>query len=588
MIYTAPLDTFRGEPTGGAAKDDVARWRQSLINRFPEQLRRGLRNHHQRTARRQGYAEANRELNKLYKATLLPGMGLTASASEYEIDAYADRLAQRLQREFYVMARSKDLGKRAALEWLKLELNRRELDIDITGDKDELISQLLRLFEKDWWVRLLKRRQRHIIEQTARLIRMVSAYASPYCSTWTLDQRKAQKSKNKRILQSMEAVSEDGESVNLWDCVQSSTANPELRRKELMTRMRGFENVSQLLDHVAMFYTITTPSKYHCALTKRNMLNPTYEGATPRQAQDYLNKLWSKARAWLNRRGIVVYGFRVAEPHHDGTPHWHMLFFMEPKHRTRVTECLRKYAMQEDEHEPGAWKYRFEAVEIDPEKGSATGYIAKYIAKNIDGEHVDYDDETGTEGRESASRVDAWAACWGIRQFQQIGGPSVTVWRELRRVSEDEVDQLVADNDYAVRSLTNSPVELFFADKADEQSKRIEKLWRAADDADWCAFCLFQGGPTMPRSKQFLKLWKIGQHEDGNPIENSFGELVELIHGVSMPLVGLCSRAVKWTIRRAANSEASASPWSSVNNCTGGDPPTDTELIEQDYQRGSG
>lgn len=54
--------------------------------------------------------------------------------------------------------------------------------------------------------------------------------------------------------------------------------------------------------------------------------------------------------------------------------------------REALIEITRTYALLEDGDEPDAQEARFEAVEIDRSWGSATGYIVKYICKNIDGD----------------------------------------------------------------------------------------------------------------------------------------------------------------------------------------------------------
>ncbi len=84
-----------------------------------------------------------------------------------------------------------------------------------------------------------------------------------------------------------------------------------------------------------------------------------------------------------------------------------MLMFMRPEDADQVRQKIRDYAFQQDSNElttDKARKARFHAEAIDPDKGSATGYVAKYISKNIDGYALDgeLDDESGKELKETA------------------------------------------------------------------------------------------------------------------------------------------------------------------------------------------
>jgi hypothetical protein len=297
-------------------------------------------------------------------------------------------------------------------------------------------------------------------------------------------------------------------------------ANPEVRRAELMVRMRGFEDYAKAAGHTALFYTLTTPSKFH--RYSGAGLNPKYQHTTPRQAQAYLCKVWARIRSQLKRDDINVYGFRVAEPHHDGTPHWHILLFMQPEQASRVTAVMRDHALREDGNEPGASEHRLEVVALDGSKGSATGYIAKYISKNIDGFGMDVDYDAGISAADGAARVRAWAIVWGIRQFQQVGGASVGVWRELRRLT-DTVDTL------------------------------LEDARQAADKGDWAAYLVAQGGATLPRKKQPIGVFHELRADagTGEATINRYGELVNRVKGVSHRGDGkdVVTRTKQWTIQ---------------------------------------
>ncbi|MGL5224432.1 MAG: replication endonuclease, partial [Aeromonas sp.] len=377
--------------------------------------------------------------------------------------------------------------------------------------------------------------------------------------------------------------------ISMKDCWEASTSNPVNRRNEMMTRMRGFEDYATSQGHVGVFFTWTAPSQYHAWKTGRNgktIENEKYQGATPRQTCAYLAKLWSQTRAALKRNGTPVYGFRVCEPHHDGTPHWHMLLFMRPADRNRVISTLQAYALTDDKAElvrnpiaaPAFTDItpRFDWKLIDPTKGDATGYIAKYIAKNIDGAYVGDDEEAATPAEQGAQNACAWASWWGVRTFQQIGGAPVGVWRELRRISNAKKNG----------DLVGPPKPLL-------RDPCFEAARFAADNGVYRCYLEAMGGALATRAEHPIKLAHLIE-----PEANCYGEDIKRLMGLQSASLGVKTRLQGWEVvplgtfeaTRAAGQSAHATgaaglglglgldvgvlsggspaPWSSDNNCT--------------------
>lgn len=418
--------------------------------------------------------------------------------------------------------------------------------------EDKAASAISRMMSDKWWTARLRRHAGEWREHLQLALNNVSKRTSAYASKMTISDWKEQKRRTREFLKSMELEDEAGNRISLIDKYWGSVANPAIRRTEMMVRIRGFENICTELGYIAEFYTLTAPSKYH-ANTIHGHRNRKWNGSSPADTQRYLRRVWDKVRAKLHREDLRIFGIRVAEPHHDGTPHWHMLFFMRPEQADRVREILRDYAFEEDAAELAtvkARKARFHAEAIDPGKGSATGYVAKYISKNVDGYALDdeVDDESGKPIKEAAIAAAAWSARWRIRQFQFVGGAPVTVYRELRRM---------ADHDTAMG------LSVEFAAAHD-----------AADAGDWAGYINAQGGPFVRRDDLVARAWY-----EVSADMNAYGEGVIRIRGLFSPPVGMdtpiLTRLTQWKIvpklaaeQAAAVSGANAPPRSSVNNCT--------------------
>lgn len=442
---------------------------------------------------------------------LFTALGLTFNASEDEILSWAKRKADHCRR---------------------LSTAPFELDIETYCEKAGIVPPtprhgnagvVARMRSEQWWRRQGRTTIARCAEAAEIDLGLVHCRAGRYASDDAIERRRKKKLRDRALLEILEATNELDERFTLSELHDLSVANPALRRAELMTRIAGFEILSKKRGDVGEFYTITCPSRMHARLGGLGLPNNRYDHTTPKEAQKYLCKLWSQIRSALHRRHINPFGFRIVEPHHDGTPHWHLLLFMPPKTVTTVREMFKRYALKVDPDESGAQEHRFKAVRIDPSKGSAAGYVAKYIAKNIDGKtfptNFDSDDP-----QKLAERVDAWARTWGIRQFQQFGGPPVGIWRQLRRHDGDLSGNLEAARD-AARD--------------------------AADQGDWAAFIeAWEQSIEAGKPLRLVKVWDDRPGEYGEPVG-------ERVIGVTDGEVYAINTIHSWRISRKSDSGCS-------------------------------
>lgn len=493
------------------------------VSRLPRTWRRPLLRRYQRRFDADGRREANLELLDLSER--LDGTAWSLAADDDAIRDFADAKAK-------AGGRAAAQGGYPAAAW-----EARAVGIEppaITETVTEA-GAAARLGCSQWWRRQIRQTHARDVERKAIGIGLVHRSAGCYASDEAVGRRGQQKRRNRAMLEAIQAVNELGDEYTLAELSDLSVSNPRIRRGELMTRIAGFEELAREAGHVGEFYTFTCPSRMHarrldkCGTPREN---PNYDGTDPREAQEHLRRVWSRVRAHMARCGVRWYGFRVAEPQHDGTPHWHLLVFYSPHWRNdprrraapRVRAILRRYALADNGHEPGAKAHRFTAIGIDWRRGTAAGYIAKYISKNIDAYGVDAD-AYGNDARQSADRVDAWASTWGIRQFQQIGGPAVGAWRELRRLDHEDIGE-------------------------------AEAARAAADGGDWAGFCTAMGGIETPRAEQPIQVVRIQDLdlETGEIETNRYGELTSgRILGIRCGNVIIPTRWHKWTLRKASS-----------------------------------
>ncbi|WP_347290287.1 replication endonuclease [Kluyvera georgiana] len=449
----------------------------------------------------------------------------------------------------------------------------------------ELIpGSLARMLCADWWYRKLWQMRCEWREEQLRAVCLVNKKASPYVSYEAVIHKREQRRKSLEFFRSHELTNEQGDTLDLEDVVNASASNPAHRRNEMMACVKGLELIAEMRGDCAVFYTITCPSRFHATLNNGRP-NPKWTSATVRQSSDYLVDTFAAFRKAMHKAGLRWYGVRVAEPHHDGTVHWHLLCFMRKKYRKAITELLRKFAIREDREELGNnTGPRFKSELINPRKGTPTSYIAKYISKNIDGCGLanEVSKETGKSLRDNAENVNAWASLHRVQQFRFFGIPGRQAYRELRLLAGQAKRDLPPLKPVPGKpELTPEILAALANARPVIGNPRLDAVLAAADAGCFATYIMAQGGVLVPRKHHLVRT-----AYELNDEPSAYGDHGIRIYGVWSPIQEgrICTHAVKWKmVRKAVDvdlQEASAdqgacAPWTRGNNC----PPV--ELLNQ-------
>lgn len=383
----------------------------------------------------------------------------------------------------------------------------------LNWDNDEFLALLerygvepteSRLSDTVWCRRRLRSVKALKASEFYRAFGFVHNHAEPVIADQVLSDRKYAIERNNKTLQNTVVFNNANpeEWLTLFSVSEASVSNPEMRRIELMVRIKAFEQIAQKSGHVGLFLTFTAPSRFHAYHKKSGKVNQNWLDAgkpTVKQASDWLVSAWAEMRTAFKDAAIRPYGFRFVEPHHDGTPHWHLILFVSSDQIDQVEKICLNYLLPDDdpdseylmqEHQAGKEISRFRSVHIDPAKGSAIAYCAAYVAKNLDGKtSKENHDETGKPMSDMIARVDAWRSAHNIRQFAQIGGPSITSWREMRRCR----NEFQRDSD-------------MFSDLTEGEWFLLENIRRATDVGDFEQYTIAMGGVQVKRNDQTIRV----------------------------------------------------------------------------------
>lgn len=344
-----------------------------------------------------------------------------------------------------------------------------------------LSAQLARLADARFWrralrVRLLRARE-HFFLRLGLIGKGREAYASEVAVKLRGAQLKRQQEWMKSIVliprfHEQDAGDEPYEPLTL----EQVAAGPRERFAKLYTFVKAVDTLAQEAGLSAAMVTLTLEPEWH---PNPSHGQNSWNGKSPRDAHQSLCYRWQAILRDLHRVGIRLSGLRVAEPHADACPHWHIWMLYRPEQESQILAAIMKYFpnklkirtpsskgkasstpdivfetrehLQDNVSRPVTYAKEVAQVEvsrIDRSISSGASYAMKYLLKTVDaGDELNREaglfigDDAATRKKKAqhvsnVKRVDAYRSTWGLNQGQLFGiAKCLTVWDEMRRMA---------------------------------------------------------------------------------------------------------------------------------------------------------
>jgi hypothetical protein len=238
--------------------------------------------------------------------------------------------------------------------------------------------------------------------------------------------REVQEETNNEILGRRTFTTGNGEKKSILDVIDDG----KRRAAELVIETKGLENFANSRGMTWMMITLTIPARFH---SNPKFGKNTFEnGTTIDDCLNFFRERWNNMRKLLSKNEELkfcennAFGIKVIEPHSDGTPHWHIMFFCMPDKVGQYQEIFKTYFR----HSKSAIDFIVEDKTLGVKAASASSYLFKYITKFTGGEKGG---EKSDISSDAMKNVKTWRSACQVRSFEKFGIRGViTKFRRLR------------------------------------------------------------------------------------------------------------------------------------------------------------